>query len=122
MTTFSSVALVPPVRHLVEAVARTSGWALLLQLFEGGDYAFAFRGEVDLHLATVERVQPDESTVAVFLYVGDAHASHHDWMDVVVDGRLVPPVDTNDGLVEGAYVDPGRQPPQIRVAATGPVS
>jgi len=43
-----------------------------VQLFEGGDYAFASRGEVNLHLATVERVQPDESTVAVFLYVSDA--------------------------------------------------
>jgi len=104
--TFSSVAPVLPVRHLAEAVARYKRLGFAVQLFEGGDYAFASRGEVNLHLATVERVQPNESTVAVFLYVSDAHALHHEWREVVVDGRLVPPVDTDYGLIEGAYVDP----------------
>lgn len=44
--------------------------------------------------------------MAVFLYVSDAHALHDEWLVVVVDGRLVPPVDTDYGLAEGAYVDP----------------
>ncbi len=44
--------------------------------------------------------------MAVFLYVSDAHALHHEWREIVVDGRLVPPVDTPYGLIEGAYVDP----------------
>lgn len=104
--TFSSVAPVLPIRHLPDAVARYKQLGFAVQPFEGGDYAFASRGEVNLHLATVERVQPDESTVAVFLYVSDADALHHEWTEVVVDGRLVPPVDTDYGLVEGAYVDP----------------
>jgi len=104
--TFSSVAPVLPVRHLVDAAARYERLGFAVQHFEGGDYAFASRGEVNLHLATVQRVQPDESTVAVFLYVSDAHALYHEWRAVAVDGRLVPPVDTDYGLVEGAYVDP----------------
>jgi len=104
--TFSAVAPVLPVRHLAEAVARYERLGFTLEEFEGGGYAFASRGEVCLHLVTVERVQPDESTVAVFLSVSDAHALHDEWSHVVVDGRLVPPVDTDYGLVEGAYVDP----------------
>ncbi len=106
VVTFSSVAPVLPVRHLAEAVACYKRLGFAVQLFEGGDYAFASRGEVNLHLATVERNEPDKSTVAVFLYVSDAHALHDEWTEVVVEGRLVPPVDTDYGLVEGAYVDP----------------
>lgn len=106
VTTFSSVSPVLPVRHLAGAVARYQRLGFAVELFEGGDYAFASRGQVNLHLATVDRLQPDESTVAVFLYVSDAHALHREWADAAVDGRLVPPVDTDYGLVEGAYVDP----------------
>lgn len=47
-----------------------------------------------------------ESDRGGFLYVSDTHALHHEWREVVVDGRLVPPVDSDYGLVEGAYVDP----------------
>ena len=101
-----SVAPVLPVRQLAEAVDRYRRLGFAVELFEGGDYAFASRGQVELHLATVERVQPDLSTVAVFLSVGDAHALHQEWREAVVDGRLVPPVETDYGLVEGAYVDP----------------
>ncbi len=76
MIAFSSVAPVLPVRQLAEATARYKRLGFAVQQFEGGDYAFASRGEVNLHLATVERAQPDESTVAVFLAVSDAHALH----------------------------------------------
>ncbi len=107
---FSSVAPVLPVTNLAEAVARYQPRYQRLgfdaQQFEGGGYAFASLGEVNLHLATVERVQPNESTVAVFLAVNDARALHDEWRTVVIDGRLVLPVDTDYGLVEGAYVDP----------------
>ncbi len=103
---FSSAALVLAVRHLAEAAARYRRLGFAVRDFEGGDYAFASRGEVNLHLATVVRVQPEESTVAVFLYVSDAHARYDEWRDAAVNGRLVSPVETDYGLVEGAYVDP----------------
>jgi len=67
--TFSSAVPVLPVRDLAEAAARYRRLGFAVRDFEGGDYAFASRGEVNLHLATVTRVQPDQSTVAVFLYV-----------------------------------------------------
>ncbi len=103
---FSSVAPVLPVRSLSEAVRRYELLGFTVRLFEGGDYAFATRDDISLHLATVEGVTPASSTVAVYLYVSDAHALHRQWTDAGVEGRHVPPVDTDYGLVEGAYVDP----------------
>ncbi|MEO6715168.1 MAG: VOC family protein [Mycobacteriales bacterium] len=106
MITFSSVAPVLPVSNLPDAARRYELLGFTVRLYEGGEYAFASRGDVDLHLATVQRVRPAESTVAVYLYVSDAHALHSEWTNAGVDGRHVPPVHTDYGLIEGAYVDP----------------
>lgn len=109
-----------PVRHLAEAADRYTRLGFAVRSFEGGGYAFASRGEVNFHLTTVERLQPDESTVAVFLYVSDAHALHREWEDAAVVGRLVPPVDTDYGLVEGAYIDPDGNLLRFGSPALGP--
>ncbi len=106
MIAFSSVAPVLPVRDLSAAVVRYERLGFEVEVFEGGDYAFASRGDVDLHLACVDRVKPDESLVAVYLHVSDAQALHREWTNAGADGRLVTPRDTDYGLVEGAYVDP----------------
>ena len=72
-----------------------------MTLYEGGDYAYASRGDVDMHLAAVPDVRPESSTVAVYLHVSDARALHSEWAHAGVDGRHVPPVDTDYGLIEG---------------------
>ena len=106
MITFSSVAPVLPVKNVVQAVARYRRLGFGVEVFEGGDYAFASRGDVNLYLAAVDRVTPNDSLVAEFLHVSDAHALYGEWAAAGAEGRLVAPVDTDYGLVEGAYVDP----------------
>ena len=106
MIAFSSVAPVLPVRDLPAAVDRYQRLGFKVDVFDGGDYAFASRGDVRLHLATVDRVKPDESLVAVYLSVSDARGLHAEWTAAASDGRLVAPEHTDYGLIEGAYVDP----------------
>lgn len=106
MIAFSSVAPVLPVRDLPAAVARYERLGFALDVFDGGEYAFATRGDVSLHLAAVDRVVPDDSLVAVYLHVSDAHALHQEWTGAMTDGRLVAPEETDYGKTEGAYVDP----------------
>lgn len=103
---FSSVAPVLPVQDFSAAVTRYEQLGFKVNVFEGGDYAFVSRGNVYLHLARVDRVESNESLVAVYLYVSDAQALHREWSDAGVDGRLVAPEQTDYALVEGAYVDP----------------
>ena len=106
MITFSSAAPVLPVSNMSVAVRCYESLGFSVRLFEDGQYAFASRGEVHLHLATVERVKPESSMVSVYLYVSDALALHSEWTAAGVDGRHVQPVATGYGLLEGAYVDP----------------
>ncbi len=61
---------------------------------------------MQLHLAEVDRIEPDESLVAAYLYVSDAQALHPEWAKSATEGRFVAPVHADYGLVEGAYVDP----------------
>lgn len=73
---------------------------------DGTEYAFANRGEVWLHLACVDGVDPSTSMSAAYLYVEDADALATEWAASGADGRFVDPVDTDYGLREGAHIDP----------------
>ena len=69
------------------------------------EYAFARRGNVEVHLALVPAVDPSTTTSAVYLWVSDADELAREWRDVDA-GRLVEPEDTDYGLREGAHIDP----------------
>ncbi|GIG63804.1 VOC family protein [Phytomonospora endophytica] len=106
MVTFRSVSPVLPVGDITAAIGhyRTLGFAVTA--YEGAEpYAFARRGDVELHLAQVDEIEPSRSLVSVYLYIDDADALAAEWAAAGADGRFVAPVDTPYGLREGAHVD-----------------
>lgn len=104
---FDSVAPVLPTRDVPAALARYSRLGFDVAVYEGGDfYGYARRGDVHLHLARVDDVDPLTTLVAVYLYVADADALHEEWTAAGAEGRLHAPTDPDYGLREGAYVDP----------------
>lgn len=107
MTHLSSVAPVLPVRDLTAAMTHYEGLGFEVQAYAGGAaYGYALRGEVRLHLAEVEGLDPATSLTSVYLYVDDADVLAVEWAAERVGGRLVAPIDTDYGLREGAHVDP----------------
>lgn len=73
---------------------------------DGRQYGFLRRGEAWLHVGYAPDLDPLTSLVSAYLYCDDADALHAEWSTSGVAGRHVPPVDTDYGLREGAYVDP----------------
>ncbi len=71
----------------------------------GGEYAFARRGHVEIHLARVPNADPSATTSALYLWVTDADELAREWREGNT-GRLVEPKDTDYGLREGAHIDP----------------
>ncbi len=69
-------------------------------------YGFLRRGDVSLHLARVDGLDPLMTTSAVFIYVEDADALHAEWKAAGVPGRFSAPLSTSYDLREFAYVDP----------------
>jgi len=105
MADVHTVAPVLPVRDIDAAVAHytTLGFAVT-----GDDdgYRFARRGEVYLHLAAFDALDPATNTSAVYLYVSDADALRDEWMASGAGGRFFPIADTPYGLRESAHIDP----------------
>ena len=107
MSDFRKVAPVLPVADVVAAADHYRRLGFEVRAYEGGaPYAYAERGEVDLHLAQVDGVDPLTSLTSVYLYVDDADALLAEWRAAGVEGRLVDAHDTDYGLREGAHVDP----------------
>ena len=107
MSDFRKVAPVLPVGDLASAVDHYRLLGFDVRAYEGGAaYAYARRGEVDLHLAEVDGLDPLTSLTSVYLYVDDADALLAEWRAAGVGGRMVDAHDTDYGLREGAHVDP----------------
>ncbi|APB00476.1 bleomycin resistance protein [Nocardia seriolae] len=104
---FERVAPVIPVRDLDAALARYRRLGFTAHAYEGAArYGFADRGGVSLHLTEWSDHNPKRTASAVYLYVSDADALYAEWLAAALPGRFVPPVDTDYGLREFAYVDP----------------
>jgi uncharacterized glyoxalase superfamily protein PhnB len=69
--------------------------------YDGGDYGFATRDDIELHLG----VTPHTGAVgSAYLFVDDADALAEEWRSAGVEVHK--PVDTEWGRHEGAVVDP----------------
>lgn len=106
MVTFTSLSPVLPVADITAAIGHYRALGFAVDAYEGPQpYAFARHGDVELHLAQVDGIEPSRSLVSVYLYVDDADALAAAWAAAGADGRFVAPVDTDYGLREGAHVD-----------------
>lgn len=94
-----------PVRDLDAAVDHYERLGFELRSYDD-TYAFAQRGDVQLHLTHLADLDPARSNVAAYLYVDDADALFAQWQAAGVAGRLHEPRVTDYGLREGAHVDP----------------
>lgn len=105
--TLRSASPVLPVLDLGVAVRHYRGLGFAVEAHDGPEaYAFATRGDVQLHLSRSDEHDPLRTASHVYLYVDDADALHAEWAGARVAGRLHPPQDTPYGLREGAHVDP----------------
>jgi len=106
-TCLTSIASVLAVTSVANALAHYAKLGFTATSYGGdADYGYLERDGVHLHLAQVAGLDPWASMVAVYLYVEDARALHAQWEEAGVDGRMVPPTDTDYGLCEGAHIDP----------------
>jgi catechol 2,3-dioxygenase-like lactoylglutathione lyase family enzyme len=111
-TTFDRVAPVLPVRNVRAALAhyRRLGFEAKAYAENAGDdavYGFLQRDRIELHLARVAELRPDQNTSAVYVYVADADALYAEWRAADAGGRFVgAPADTPYHMREFAYVDP----------------
>lgn len=106
MVTFTSTSPVLPVADITAAIGHYRALGFSVTPFEGAEpYAFARRGEVELHLSQVAGIEPSRSLVSVYLYVDDADDLAAEWAASGARGRFVAPSDTDYGLREGAHVD-----------------
>ena len=106
MTAFRRLSPVFPVRDMGLAVEHYEKLGFTVRLYDGPDaYAFAERDGIEIHLAKVDDLDPARNMSAVYLYVDDANALYEEWNAADLEGRLVPPSDTDYGLREGACLD-----------------
>ncbi len=106
MVEFERAAPVLPVSDVPAAVEHYGRLGFDVTPYRSGDeYAYARRGDVEVHLASVPNVDPSTTTSAVYLWVTDADELAGEWREVDA-GRLVEPTDTDYGLREGAHIDP----------------
>jgi hypothetical protein len=107
VTAFLSVAPVFPVADVMRAMEHYRQLGFEVSSHDRGTgYAFVNRGEVGLHLAKIDHLDPLTTTSAAYLYVDDADALATEWAAAGAEGRFVEPVDTDYGLREGAHIDP----------------
>jgi len=95
-----------PVRDLADALAHYS--SLGFEAFadnDDGDYGFADREGVGLHLAAGPGHVPDHHA-STYLYVGDADALYEEWSRPGIGGRTSPAGPTPYKLREGSHTDP----------------
>lgn len=99
----NEAAPVLPVRDLTVAVRHYRDLGFEVKPYEGGEYAFARRDGVQLHLCVVKDLDPKHNSSSVYLYVEDAQGLYEEWQRCA--GRLIPVSDTPYGLREGSHID-----------------
>jgi predicted enzyme related to lactoylglutathione lyase len=96
------IAPIFPVHDLNAAMEHYQRLGFTVRAYAGGEYGFAFREGVELHLGVV----PDDNrcTGSAYLFVDDADALAVKWTSA--GAAVQPPEDTEWGRHEGAVVDP----------------
>ena len=105
MPHFDEVAPILSVRDLTSALEHYRRLGFEVSSYDGS-YGYARHGDVHLHLAAFDDLDPATSNSAAYLYVDDADRLYEQWRDAGIGGRLREPADTPYGLREGAHVDP----------------
>jgi DNA-binding MarR family transcriptional regulator len=96
-----------PVRDLAAALAHYAGLGFTVSAYEnGGEYGFADRDGLSLHLSLRPGLDARKEASAAYLYVSDADRLAREWRRPGVGGRTTEPRDTPYRLREGAHIDP----------------
>src|SRR3978361_1312419 len=104
-TTFRRIAPVFVTTDLARALAHYERLGFTVEAYDGADYyGYARRDGIEIHLATVDRIDPAGTTSCAYLWVDDATALLQEWSAAGVEGRLDPPEPTDYGLEEGAHI------------------
>jgi hypothetical protein len=103
VVTFESIHPIVTVQDVGAALRRYERMGFDIEHDESGDYGFAQRGSVQIHLQPGE---PDETGGVFYLGVSDAQALHAEWTAAGIEGRFMGPHDTPYGLREFVYTDP----------------
>jgi DNA-binding MarR family transcriptional regulator len=102
---FRRLSPIFPVRDLGAALAHYAALGFETVPYDGGgQYGFATRDGVQLHLATVGGT--DTHPADAYLFVRDADALHEEWSRPGLAGHTYPVYPTAYKLREGSHVDP----------------
>jgi predicted enzyme related to lactoylglutathione lyase len=102
MGSLQRIAPIFPVRDLDAAMAHYRQLGFAVRAYSGGDYGFATRADIEIHLGVVPA--GEHRTGAAYLFVDDADELAAQWVSAGV--AVHPPQDTEWGQHEGAVVDP----------------
>ena len=96
-----------PVRDLRRALAHYESLGFVTRAYAGGgEYGFADRDGIGLHLAAKPGHDPGTSASEAYLYVEDADALYAEWSRPGIGGITRPVGSTAYRLREGSHVDP----------------
>lgn len=96
-----------PVRNLAAALAHYSALGFdTLAYADGGEYGFADREGIGLHLAADPGHDPAHHAASTYLYVRDADALCEEWSRPGIGGHTRPVGPTPYRLREGSHTDP----------------
>ena len=105
-TTLRRCAPVFVTTDLPRALAHYRRLGFEVQAYDDGDeYGYAVRDGIELHLATVERIDLAATTSCAYLWVDDADELYREWSAAGLAGHVHAPQRTGYGLSEGAHVD-----------------
>jgi catechol 2,3-dioxygenase-like lactoylglutathione lyase family enzyme len=96
------IAPIFAVRDLDASMGHYRRLGFTVRAYSGGDYGFAYRDGVEIHLGVVPDTQ--HRTGAAYLFVDDADELAAAWRGAGVEVHT--PQDTEWGQHEGAVVDP----------------
>jgi predicted enzyme related to lactoylglutathione lyase len=92
------------VRDLHASLAHYARLGFATREYEGGDYGFATRDGIELHLGVVPAGDPRAIRSTAYLYVDDADELADEWR--AAGAHVHPPEDTEWGQHEGVMIDP----------------
>ncbi len=102
MVNFRRIAPIFSVRDLGVAMDHYQRLGFAVRAYAGGDYGFASRDGIEVHLGVVP--EGDRRVSAAYLFVDDADGLAEAWRSAGVEVHF--PEDTEWGQREGAVVDP----------------
>jgi hypothetical protein len=103
---FDDVAPIFPVRDTSAAAAHYERLGFTVTDNGFPHYRFARRGDVYIHLARFDELDPATNSSAAYFYVADADELHDEWTTSGAGGRFTHVEETDYGLREGAHIDP----------------